>query len=79
MTRSMLRSIDVYKRQLLYGVTGSGKTLVFLKLIEQCLSLGRQALVLVPEDVYKRQGISAHRPDTCPAAWRLCWRCRYIL
>ena len=34
---------------LLYGVTGSGKTLVFLKLIEQCLSLGRQALVLVPE------------------------------
>lgn len=31
------------------GVTGSGKTLVFLKLIEQCLSLGRQALVLVPE------------------------------
>lgn len=34
---------------LLYGVTGSGKTLVFLKLIEQCLALGRQALVLVPE------------------------------
>lgn len=34
---------------LLYGVTGSGKTLVFLKLIERCLSLGRKALVLVPE------------------------------
>ena len=34
---------------LLYGVTGSGKTLVFLKLIEQCLALGRQALVMVPE------------------------------
>ena len=34
---------------LLYGVTGSGKTLVFLKLIERCLELGRRALVLVPE------------------------------
>ena len=34
---------------LLYGVTGSGKTLVFLKLIEYCLQMGRRALVLVPE------------------------------
>ena len=34
---------------LLYGVPGSGKTLVFLKLIEHCLQMGRRALVLVPE------------------------------
>ena len=34
---------------LLYGVTGSGKTLVFLKLIARCLEQGRRALVLVPE------------------------------
>ena len=34
---------------LLYGVTASGKTLVFLKLIQRCLELGRTALVLVPE------------------------------
>lgn len=34
---------------LLHGVTSSGKTLVFLKLIEQALSAGRQALILVPE------------------------------
>ena len=34
---------------LLYGVTGSGKTLVFLKLIEHCLQMGRRALMLVPE------------------------------
>lgn len=34
---------------LLHGVTASGKTLVFLKLIQRCLELGRTALVLVPE------------------------------
>jgi len=34
---------------LLYGVTGSGKTEVYLKAIEDCLSTGRQAIVLVPE------------------------------
>ena len=34
---------------LLYGVTGSGKTLVFLKLIEHCLQMGRRALVQEPE------------------------------
>lgn len=34
---------------LLYGVTGSGKTLVFIQLIQRCLELGRRALVLVPE------------------------------
>lgn len=43
---------------LLYGVTGSGKTLVFLKLIEQCLSMGRRALVLVPEISLTPQMIS---------------------
>ncbi len=34
---------------LLYGVTGSGKTAVYLRLIEQCVADGRQAIVLVPE------------------------------
>lgn len=34
---------------LLYGVTASGKTLVFLKLIQRTLELGKTALVLVPE------------------------------
>jgi len=34
---------------LLYGVTGSGKTEVYLRAIETALSRGRTALVLVPE------------------------------
>ena len=34
---------------LLYGVTGSGKTLVYLKLISSVLERGRTALLLVPE------------------------------
>lgn len=34
---------------LLHGVTGSGKTSVFIKLIEQTLAAGRQAMLLIPE------------------------------
>ncbi len=34
---------------LLYGVTGSGKTAIYLKLIEKCLETGKSALLLVPE------------------------------
>ena len=34
---------------LLYGVTGSGKTVAYLRLIDDCLAAGRGAIVLVPE------------------------------
>jgi len=38
-----------YGTTLLKGVTGSGKTEVYLEAVAECLSLGRQALVLLPE------------------------------
>ena len=39
----------VFKEVLLHGVTGSGKTEVYLQLIQHCINIGKQAIVLVPE------------------------------
>lgn len=39
----------VYKTFLLHGVTGSGKTQVYIETIQKALELGRSAIVLVPE------------------------------
>lgn len=40
---------DRYQTLLLEGVTGSGKTEVYLQAIAECLAANRQALVIVPE------------------------------
>ena len=44
-----LRARDGFAASLLDGVTGSGKTEVYLHAIADCLARGKQALVLVPE------------------------------
>lgn len=46
-----LKKINESKKrvQLLFGVTGSGKTEVYLRLIEAALSQGKTAIMLVPE------------------------------
>ncbi|MCR6663170.1 MAG: primosomal protein N' [Luteimonas sp.] len=44
-----LREASGFAPMLLDGVTGSGKTEVYLHAIADCLARGRQALVLVPE------------------------------
>lgn len=40
---------DVSENALLFGVTGSGKTQVFLKLIDDTLSMGKSVIMMVPE------------------------------
>lgn len=44
-----IHAADGFAALLLDGVTGSGKTEVYLQAIADCLARGRQALVLVPE------------------------------
>lgn len=41
--------LDKYMTYLLYGVTGSGKTEVYMNLIEKVSRLGKSSLLLVPE------------------------------
>lgn len=74
-----------YSTTLLQGVTGSGKTEVYLEAVAECLRQGRQALVLLPEIALTNEFI--HRVEARfgmpPAEWhsgvtmterRRCWR-----
>ncbi|QWU13492.1 replication restart DNA helicase PriA [Paenibacillus sophorae] len=47
----IVRAVDEQRHEtfLLHGVTGSGKTEIYLQCIQHCVEQGRQAVVLVPE------------------------------
>ena len=74
-----------YSTTLLRGVTGSGKTEVYLEAVSECLSLGKQALILIPEIALTVEFIDRlkKRFGEKPAQWhsgvtmtekRRCWR-----
>lgn len=52
---------EAYHAFLLLGVTGSGKTEVYLRAIEHCRAQGRQAIVLVPEIALTPQTVRRFR------------------
>lgn len=56
---------------LLTGVTGSGKTEVYLDAVAECLRRGRQALVLLPEIALSAQWLDRFRArfGVAPALW----------
>ena len=82
--RAGLRT-GAYGTTLLKGVTGSGKTEVYLEAVAECLAMGRQALVLLPEIALTAEFLTRveARFGAKPAEWhsgvtlterRRCWK-----
>jgi len=47
--KAVKAAFGTYKEFLLFGITGSGKTEVYMRLIEEALTEGKQSLLMVPE------------------------------
>ena len=62
---------DSFKSFLLQGITGSGKTEVYLRAVEKCLQQQRQALILVPEIALTPQLVARFRARFEPASFSL--------
>ncbi len=62
---------EAFSVTLLDGVTGSGKTEVYLEAVAACLDAGRQSLILLPEIALSAQFLDrfAARFGTAPAVW----------
>jgi len=63
--KNVLSEIDMtfFKPYLLHGVTGSGKTLVYIKLIEKVINEGKEAILLVPEISLTPQVVSIFKKE----------------
>jgi primosomal protein N' (replication factor Y) len=64
-----LRAGTGFRAFLLEGVTGSGKTEVYLRAIRDCVEAGRQALVLVPEIGLAPQALQRFRTRLGLPVW----------
>ena len=82
---AIIASLSTFAAHLLYGVTGSGKTEVYLRVIAAAIGEGGQALVLVPEialtpqlvDRFRRRfssGVVALHSGLSTAERRDAWR-----
>jgi primosomal protein N' (replication factor Y) len=80
-----LTAARAFSVTLLDGVTGSGKTEVYLEAVAACIEAGRQALILLPEIALSAQFLARfeRRFGTAPALWhsdlasrtrRITWR-----